>query len=248
MERIIHLSNSRRRDAQVVFEARPAVSAVRAVLPSGEEPFGVRMIKTTTEIETRLAAYGSAAELAAALVDADPDVDMQTTGRELRRTHRLYVDARYRIVYHVNFFQVVRSATGEVRERRDLTKVAGNVNGMVPLRWTGRMVPRGEALRRYVFTHNYQLRHVDGATFDFLYDMARLLDRAGAMVLIGAGKGGNDPILLSRGGQPYRGFLEGRIEGEKYCLIFHLSDMELKALPADHDVDRASHDASSFGR
>ena len=33
----------------------------------------------------------------------------------------------------------------------------------------------------------------------------------------------------TRGGQQYRGFLEGRTQGDKYCLILHLSNMELKA-------------------
>jgi hypothetical protein len=52
------------------------------------------------------------------------------------------------------------------------------------------------------------------------------------MVLVGGGKKGNEPIVLSLGGTPYRGFLEGRIEGDKYCLILHLSNMELKDIQA----------------
>ena len=119
---------------------------------------------------------------------------------------------------------------GTERERRELAKTAGNVNQQMPLRWTGRMFPREEALRRFVFTRNYQLRHVNGATFDFLYNMARQLAAADAMAMIGAGKRGASPILLNRGGQPYRGFLEGRTDGEKYCLLLHLTDIELKGL------------------
>ena len=70
-------------------------------------------------------------------------------------------------------------------------------------------------------------------TFDFLYNMAAELHRAHALALIGAGRRGLDPILMSRGGQPYRGFLEGRVEGERYCLILRLTDIELKT--ADHE-------------
>ena len=36
---------------------------------------------------------------------------------------------------------------------------------------------------------------------------------------------GAGPIVLSNGGTSYRGFLEDRIDGDKYCLI-----LELKAL------------------
>jgi hypothetical protein len=33
---------------------------------------------------------------------------------------------------------------------------------------------------------------------------------------------------LQVNGTPYRGFLEGRIEGDKFILLLHLSNMELK--------------------
>lgn len=233
MIRAIHISNDRKRDAEVAFDARPVVSSLRRVLPSGEEPVGVRVVKFTGEMNRCLRKTYDPQQLLAALAEEDPDVDMEVTGRKLHRTRRLFVDGEYRIVYHVNLFQVVRNPDGTERERRELAKVPGNVNGRIPLRWTGRIYPRGEALRRFVFTRNYQLRHVDGATFDLLYGMARELALTDAMVVVGAGKRGADPILLSRGGQPYRGLLEGRVKGEKYCLILHLTDIELKGLGED---------------
>lgn len=229
MIRAIHISNDRKRDAQVAFDVLKVGSSLRRVLPSGEEPVSVRLVKTTAAMNRSVAEAGDAGELAQALIDGDPDVDMEITGRKLRRTHRVFVDREYRIVYHVNLYRVVRNPDGSERERKDLNKTPGNVNQKIPLRWTGRLFAKDEVLRRFVFSRSYQLRHVNGATFDFLYDMARQLADADAMVLIGAGKRGADPILLSRGGQPYRGFLEGRIEGDKYCLILHLSDIELKA-------------------
>ena len=97
------------------------------------------------------------------------------------------------------------------------------------------MFPRDAIIRRFVFTKSYQLRHINGATFDFLYAMAEELDREDSMVMLGGGKKGNEPILLTRGGQPYRGFLEGRIKEDRYMLILHLTDIELKA-PEDEDI------------
>lgn len=235
MIRAIHISNDRKRDAQVAFEARPEVSTLRRVLASGELPVSVRLVKITADTVRCLDAYSDPDRMIDALTQGDPDVDMELTGRKLRHTHRLFVDKDYRIVYHVNLYQVVHRPDGTERERRELSKLPGNVNRQVPLRWTGRLFKRDEALRRFVFTRNYQLRHVNGATFDFLYNMARELARADAMVLLGAGNRGTDPLLLSRGGQPYRGFLEGRIDGEKYALILHLTDIELKEV---RDEDR----------
>lgn len=233
MIRAIHISNDRKRDARVAFEAQPIASTLRHVLPSGEEPQSVRLVKFTGAMNRCLLESYDTPELIRALTEEDPDVDMEITGRKLRRTRRLFVDREYEIVYHVNLFQIIRNPDGTERERRELTKVPGNVNARIPLRWTGRMFPRSEAIRRFVFTRNYQLRHVDGATFDLLYAMARQLAEADAMVLIGAGGKGSDPILLSRGGQPYRGLLEGRIEGDRYCLVLHLTDIEMKGLQED---------------
>lgn len=230
MIRAIHISDDRKRDAQVAFDARPAPDTLRRVLPSGEEPLSVRLVKTTAAMNRCLYEHSDLQQLAQRIAKGDPDVDMEVTGRKLLRTRRVFVDRNYEIVYHVNLFQVVMNPDGTERERRELAKTAGNVNQQMPLRWTGRMFPREEALRRFVFTRNYQLRHVNGATFDFLYNMARQLAAADAMVMIGAGKRGTSPILLNRGGQPYRGFLEGRTDGDKYCLILHLTDIELKGL------------------
>lgn len=230
MIRAIHISNDRRRDAQVAFDVERVGSSLRRVLPSGEEPVAVRLVKATVAMNCACSEAFEVQEPAQVLIDGDPDVDIEVTGRKLRRTHRVFVDKTYRIAYHVNLFRVVYNPDGTERERKELNKTSGNVNQSIPLRWTGRLFAKGDMLRSFVFTRSYQLRHVNGATFDFLYDMARQLADADAMVLVGAGKRGTDPILLSRGGQPYRGFLEGRIEGEKYCLILHLSDIELKGL------------------
>ena len=37
--------------------------------------------------------------------------------------------------------------------------------------------------------------------------------------------------MLDRNGTPYRGFLEGRVDGDKYLLLLHLTNLELKELP-----------------
>jgi hypothetical protein len=73
-----------------------------------------------------------------------------------------------------------------------------------------------------------QLRHVDGVTFDFLYAIAKELDEKDSVALIAGGEGGKGPLVLQANGSPYRGFLDGRIDGDKFLLLLHLSAMELK--------------------
>ena len=68
----------------------------------------------------------------------------------------------------------------------------------------------------------------DGLTYDFLHGLAKSLDEADEMVLLGAGESGRDPVVFQTNGLPWRGFLEGRVDGVKYQLLLRLSNLELK--------------------
>ena len=50
------------------------------------------------------------------------------------------------------------------------------------------------------------------------------------MMLVGAGSKGVGPLVMSAGGTPYRAFLEGRVKDDKYCLLLHLTNLELNSL------------------
>lgn len=228
--REIHIANSRRRDAEVAFDMQLERSGIRTVLPDGKEKRNVRILKSTVDMDEQALfdRYGSWESVADALVDDDPEIDMELTGRFLKRVRRLWIDSENRIAYRVNLFRTIFNPDGSERERRDVNKLPSNVDTEYPLVWTGKLFPRREAIRQFVFTRSYQLHHINGATFDFLYAMARELDEKDSLALVGGGKRGSDPILLSRGGQPYRGFLEGRVEADRYMLILHLTDIELK--------------------
>lgn len=233
----IHIANEKRRDAEVAFESQTERSNIRTVLRNGKEKQNVRVLKSTVEMDEEALAkqFGSWDEVAQALIDVDPELDTEIIGKKLSRTRRLWVDGDDNIAYRVNLFRTIFNPDGSERERQDINKLPGNVNKEFPLKWTGRMFPRKDIIRRFVFTRSYQLRHINGATFDFLYAMAEELDKQDALVMLGGGQKGNEPILLSRGGQPYRGFLEGRIQEDRYMLILHLTDIELKT-PEDEDI------------
>ena len=51
------------------------------------------------------------------------------------------------------------------------------------------------------------------------------------MMRVGAGKKGTDRLIISAGGEPYFGFLEGRVDCDKFALIMHLTNTELKGIP-----------------
>lgn len=229
----IHLANAARRDAQVAIDRNIVKGNLRSVLPDGQEKTARRLVKNTlrTEWNALLEQYGGEREtLERALAESDPEVELETAGRYLSRTRRVYVSQQNMVVYRLNLYQVVHGADGGELERRDVNKVPPNIDAEQPLVWTGKKFLKSEAVRRFVFSRSYQLRHINGVTFDFLYNMAKELNDSKSLMLIGGGAKGAQPVILTRGGQPYRAFLEGRVEGGCYALILHLSDIELKEL------------------
>ena len=107
-------------------------------------------------------------------------------------------------------------------------KLPQNLNAEFPIRWSGKYIKKEEAIKKFVFTNKKQLVHVNGLTYDFLYDMAKELDKKKSLLLIRGGEKGNEPLVMNRGGRPYNAFLEGCVKKDSYLLIMHMSNMELK--------------------
>ena len=118
--------------------------------------------------------------------------------------------------------------TGQECDRREPVDVNGNVREDIPVIWTGKKMPKSRVVRMFAFARTIQLQHLDGLSFDFLAEIAKELASEDVVVLLGAGKGGKDPLIFQANGTPYRGFLEGRVDGDRFKLLLHLSNMELK--------------------
>jgi hypothetical protein len=58
--------------------------------------------------------------------------------------------------------------------------------------------------------------------------MAKELGESRSVMLLGTGEKGTGPLVFQANGRPYRGFLEGQVQGTSYRLTLLLSDMELK--------------------
>src|SRR5713226_8777668 len=104
-----------------------------------------------------------------------------------------------------------------------------NVGTEQPLLWSGKLLPKRDVFNKFVIVAKLQIMHINGLTYDFLIEMARELENKDSLLVVGAGPKANQPLVLRRGALPYRGFLEGRTRGDDYCLLLHLSNIELKA-------------------
>jgi hypothetical protein len=227
----INIANSSGRDALVVTNSVRSVLNVHWVDDQGRQASPVRVVKATISRDAAALArqFGGMDKVSAALVDGDPEIDLEKVGQILRDTSRVYVDPDGEIVHRVQFWEVVRNPDGSERERRPRKILETNVAGEVPLRWSGKFIKKEEACRKFVFSGKVQLHHINGLTYDFLFEMAQQLEKKDSLMLLGSGPKSNQPLILKRGGTPYRGFLEGRTQGDKYCLILHFSNLELKA-------------------
>ena len=164
-----------------------------------------------------------------ALVEADPEVDFETVGRSIEGTTSVLMDKNGNPLYCApEVFEIIYGVDGKETERRTPIDVAPNINEDVPIKWTGRLIPRADLVRKFAIKRTMQIKHADGVTFDFLYAIAKELEEKDSVMLLASGADGKSPLVFQTNGTPYRGFLEGRTQGEGFVLLLHLSNMELK--------------------
>jgi hypothetical protein len=176
----------------------------------------------------------------AALIEGDPELDLQLAGRLMRDATAVYLDTSAgtpNIATEFKEIEVVYTPDGQEKERRNTVFRTANVDTTAPLKIVRRL-PVKECLTKFSFRAMQQLVHTDGLTFDFLYGLAKSLQESQSMAVVGAGPKGAGPLVLRDGGTPFRAFLYGETEGSgddaQYRLLLLLSDQELKkpAAPA----------------
>lgn len=238
--RKFHLANQAGRNAVVV--ATSVGSKSDLVMGKDRQPAEFRkyIAAGRESLHEDLTARLKTEDYSAALISEDPEIDLELTGRFIESTQTVLLDsAGNPITYLPKPVEVTLDPAGNELSRRDPVDTAATVNSEVPIRWTGRRLPKVDVVRKFVIKRTLQLRHIDGVTFDFLFEMAKSLQEEGAMVLLGAGQDGKQPLVLQLNGVAYRGFLEGRVNDQSYILLLHLSNMELKrpAVSAGDEVD-----------
>ena len=229
--RKINLSNESRRDAEVAFGN--VAKKAKTVYRTAEGSFGhsERRLKSTMETEPDVLLEKYVDTLPEALMVEDPEIDIEKAGMKLEALRKVYLTADKKVAYGVTLTEHLFNPDGTEKGTKPDTTIPSNISidGM-PVRWTGKMIPKDKAMRTFVFKKSYQVRHVNGLTYDFLYAMAKQLDEQQAMMLMGGGQKGIAPLVMTNGGTPYRAFLEGRVDGDSYALILRLTHLELKSL------------------
>ncbi|MEA2050134.1 MAG: hypothetical protein U9O56_05335 [Campylobacterota bacterium] len=227
----INIANSKKRDALLGFEAKPTKQKVFQVLQDGSPKNNIKILKSTdkTSMEHLSSLYEDLEDLSQAIISSEIDVDIEKAGKKVDGLKKIYVDKDNKIIFNIKMMEIVKDKDGIEQKREEFVQKEANISlENLPIKWSGKLMPKTMAVKKFVFAKHYQIRHVNGLTYDFLYDMAKELDDKKGLMFVGAGEKGNEPLMITSGGTSYRGFLEGRIDGDKYMLLLHLTNLELK--------------------
>ena len=225
----IHIANEKKRDASVRF-----VSLIKESDPKfaykGKSIKNSRLLISSEETSEDSLIKKFKNKLAQKILEEDVDLDIEYAGKFVGDIDRILFNSKNEILYSPpKIKEVVFNKEGKEIKKQNPKEIVPNVrDDTPPLKWTGKFFKREEILKKFVITKSIQLRHVDGLTFQFLYDMAKTLDNKKSLMFIGGGKSGKDPLIFQTNGSPYRGFIDGRINKNQYQLILRLSNMELK--------------------
>lgn len=236
MPRLISIADAKKRDAQIELVSPERPERVRWMRQGNGAPLALeRLIKSTekTSYEALVALFaGDLDAVGKALIEGDPEIDLEQVGRRLGNATRVWVGPEGNVLYAARVLQVVTAIDGAERSRAEFVDVEATVGEeQPPLLWSGRLLPVDQVVRRFALVRKVQLRHVNGLTFDFLYEIAQQLDRENKLLVVGAGPKAQLPLIFQTNGSPFRGFLEGRVQGETYRLVLHLSNLEIKRVP-----------------
>ena len=134
--REINICNSAGRDSVVTAESVRSTLQVRWVDDQGRQATNVRLLKSSIDRDTEALVQecGGLDKVAQALIDSDPEIDTEMSGRILRETSRVYVDCDRQIVHKVQLWETVRNPDGSERDRRPRKVLPPNISGETPLR------------------------------------------------------------------------------------------------------------------
>jgi hypothetical protein len=230
--RTIRLADSKNRDTFVSFGKAPSRDTIQFVLNDGSNSINAKILKSPlhTQYDSLLKEYETDEALVEAMITGDPEIDSNVLGIPIENGQRILIDLTHQPLYQTNAKEIIYLPDGTIKEEREITEIESNIQGEFPVKWSGKFISKLEAYNKFIFARKYQLTHNDGLSYDFLFSMAKELHEKKSLMLIGAGAKGNEPLIFQDNGKPYRAFLEGRIDGDGYLLLMHLSNLELKPI------------------
>jgi|688.fasta_scaffold22506_5 hypothetical protein len=225
----IHLTNSANRDATIIGITLPKREKTLPAKDGQLLNFKRYVAAGERHLHEDLVEKFGSTDYGKHLIATDPEIDIEIVGRFITDTSTVLLDVKKKPIYCApELLEITYSADGKEVERKPPVDIASNINDLTPIKWSNRLIPKSEFVRKYSVKRTIQLHHVDGLTFDYLFAMAKELSDKSSVVLLSAGADGKSPLIFSTNSSPYRAFLEGRVKDQTFLLLLHLSNMELK--------------------
>jgi len=225
--RKITIQDGKKRDATVLYTHPKGDKKVKYSYENIEVT-PKRIIKFDTDHDDQNVATKIEKHGLCLLINSDPDIDLYNVGKVVKKANQIIITKSGKPQYSLNRIVIITGLDGKETKQK-FVDIESNNSPESPIKWSGKLFDIKKVVRKLAFTRKVQLRHINGLTYDFLYNMAKILEEKKAMMMVGSGKKGTAPVILSRNDTPYRAFLQGETKGADYKLILHLSNLELKS-------------------
>src|SRR5690606_30087427 len=139
-------------NASVAMDNKRAASSLHYVDNQQSDVQSIRVIKGTlqTDLNT-LTKECSLEDLSQQLIDSDPEIDIELFGKRVHDTSRIYLNSHNEPASAVTAKEFFYEANGELKEERDLQVTEANINTETPLSWSGKLMPKMECYKKFVF-------------------------------------------------------------------------------------------------
>ena len=147
--RKVHIINPDARNALINAFSSKSPPPPQLGLPGHQVIFRRFVAATETGLHGALSKeHGE--DYAQALIDGDPDADIEVIGRGVERTENVLLTSTGELLYSSpKTIEIILGPDGEERERREPQEVVANVNEELPIRWTGRKFDKEDAVRQF---------------------------------------------------------------------------------------------------
>jgi len=140
----VNIANSKGRDAVVGAQSVVKPMRVRWVDEQGRQIQSVRLLMAdlSHDLAALEARAGGRDKIAHALIDGDPEIDLETFGSVLNQTSRVFINPDGQIVHKVRQFEIIKNPDGSERERRPRKVAQPNGATETRLKWSGKLMKK----------------------------------------------------------------------------------------------------------
>ena len=178
MIRYIKIEDSKKRDAEITFKSINSGSSINLALETGEKPITKKVLKSSKDhsLESLIGKESPSQEeynkFSERLLEKDTEIDFELFGMFINKTDRIYTNKNNEPVFNIKVVQKINDPNGNLIKEQKPIYLQSNINEENIVKWTGKFIPKVKLYNKVILSSKYQIKHVNGLTFDFLFNIA----------------------------------------------------------------------------